>query len=41
MVRKKDGSWQPCGDIRRFSLITTPNSYPLPNMLDFAAKVAG
>ena len=41
MVRKADGSWRPCGDYRRLNVATVPDSYPLPNMLDFAARVAG
>ena len=41
MVKKPDGSWRPCGDYRRLNLVTTPDSYPLPNMMDFQGKVAG
>ncbi len=41
MVRKADGSWQPCRDFRRLNLVTEPYVYPLPNMLDFATKAAG
>jgi hypothetical protein len=41
MVRKADGSWRPCCDFRRLNLVTEPDVYPLPNMLDFAAKAAG
>jgi hypothetical protein len=41
MVRKADGRWRPCGDFRRLNLVTEPDVYPLPNMLDFAAKAAG
>jgi hypothetical protein len=41
MVRKADGSWRPCGDFRRLNLVTEPDVYRLPNMLDFAAKAAG
>ncbi len=37
MVRKADGSWQPCGDFRRLNLVTEPDVY-LHNML---AKAAG
>jgi hypothetical protein len=41
MVKKSDGSWRPCGDFRRLNLVTEPDTYPLPNMLDFAARAAG
>jgi hypothetical protein len=41
MVMKKDGLWRPCGDFRRLNLVTEPDTYPLPNMLDFSARVAG
>ena len=41
MVQKADGSWRPCGDFRRLNLVTQPDSYPLPNMLDFANVAAG
>jgi hypothetical protein len=41
MVMKKDGTWRPCGDFRRLNLVTEPDTYPLPNMLDFSARVAG
>ncbi len=41
MVQKKDGSWRPCGDFWRLNVVTEPDVYPLPNMMDFAAKAAG
>jgi hypothetical protein len=41
MVRKADGSWRPCGDYRRLNLVTVPDAYPLPNIMDFQSKVAG
>jgi hypothetical protein len=41
MVRKPDGSWRPRGDYRRLNLVTVPESYPLPNMLDFSERIAG
>ena len=41
MVRKADGTWRPCGDFRRLNMVTVADSYPLPNMLDFASKAAG
>ena len=40
MVRKQDGMWQPCGDYRRLNSVTVPDKYPVPNMLDFAARAA-
>jgi hypothetical protein len=41
MVRKKDGSWRPCGDYRHLNLQTVEDRYPLPNMADLAARLAG
>jgi hypothetical protein len=41
MAKKADGSWRLCGDFQRLNLVTEPDVYPLPNMLDFAAKAAG
>jgi hypothetical protein len=41
MVRKADGSWRPCGDYRRLNLVTVPDAYPLPNIMDFQSKVPG
>ena len=41
MVPKKDGTWRPCGDFRRLNLVTEPDVYPLPNMLDFADRLHG
>jgi cleavage and polyadenylation specificity factor subunit 1 len=41
MVRKADGTWRPCGDYRRLNGVTVPDSYPLPNMMDFAARLEG
>ncbi len=41
MVPKKDGSWRPCGDFWRLNLVTKPDIYPLPNMLDFLDHLNG
>jgi hypothetical protein len=41
MVRKADRTWWPCGDFRCLNMVTVADSYPLPNMLDFAGKAAG
>jgi hypothetical protein len=41
MVRKADGTWRPCGEFRHLNMVTVADSYPLPNMLDFAGKAAG
>ena len=41
LVKKPDGSWRPCGDYRRLNGVTVPDTYPLPNMMDFSARVAG
>jgi hypothetical protein len=41
MVKKKDGSWRPCGDYRHRNLQTVEDRYPLPNMADLAAPLAG
>jgi transposase InsO family protein len=41
MVRKKDGGWRPCGDFRRLNVITAADKYPLPNMADLSARLAG
>jgi cleavage and polyadenylation specificity factor subunit 1 len=38
---KKDSMWRPCGDFRRLNLITEPDAYPLPNMLDFSDRLSG
>jgi hypothetical protein len=36
MVKKPDGWWRCCGDYRRLNNVTVPDSYPLPNMMDFS-----
>jgi hypothetical protein len=41
MVRKKDGTWRPCGDFRRLNLITTEDRYSLPNMADLSSHLDG
>jgi hypothetical protein len=41
MVQNPDGSWRPCGDFCWLNLVTEPDTYPLPNMLDFSTRVAG
>jgi cleavage and polyadenylation specificity factor subunit 1 len=40
-VEKTDGSWRPCSDFRRLNLVTVPDSYSLPNMMDFSVKAEG
>jgi hypothetical protein len=41
MVMKTDGGWRQCGNFCHLNLVTEPDAYSLPNMLDYAAKVAG
>ncbi len=41
MVKKPDGSWRCCGNYRRLNNVTVPDTYPLPNMMDFSSRVAG
>ena len=41
MVRKADGTWCPCGDYRCLNTATIPDTYPLPNMMDFPSCIAG
>jgi len=41
IVRKSDGSWRPCGDYRRLNAVIVPDTYPIPNMMDFVAQAAG
>jgi hypothetical protein len=40
-MKKPDGSWRPCDDFRRLNNVTLPDTYPLPNMMDFSARVTG
>jgi len=41
MVKKPDGLWWCWDDYRRLNNVTVPDTYPLPNMIDFSARVAG
>jgi hypothetical protein len=41
LVKKKDGTWRPCGDYRRLNLQTRHDCYPIPHIWDFTANLAG
>jgi hypothetical protein len=41
LVKKKDGTWRPCGDYRRLNLQTKHDCYPIPHIWDFTANLAG
>ena len=41
MVKKKDGSWRPCGDYRCLNNVTVPDRYLLPNIADFSSHISG
>ena len=41
MVKKDDGTWQPCGDYRHLNTVTKPDRYPIPNMQDLTARLHG
>jgi hypothetical protein len=41
IVPKKEGSWRPCGDYCRLTVVTTPDKYPLPNMQDLSNGLHG
>ena len=41
MVRKVDGSWRCCGDYRNLNQKTIPDRYPIRNLQDFPANLAG
>jgi hypothetical protein len=40
MVNEKERIWPPCGDFRHLRFTTTPDSYPLLIMTDFAGMMA-
>ena len=40
MVPKGKG-WRPCGDYRRLNAATVPDKFPIPNMSDVSARLAG
>jgi len=41
MVKKPDGTWQPCGDFCRLNLQTEPDRYTCPNMADLTGRLKG
>lgn len=41
MVKKKDGTWRPCGDYRALNAVTIPDRYPLPYLTDFTSNLQG
>ncbi len=41
MVKKPDGSWRCCSDFCRLNNITVPDTYPLPDMMNFSSRVTG
>ena len=41
MVHKADGTWGPCRDYRPLNAVMVPDTYPIPNMMDFTARAAG
>ena len=41
LVKKKDGSWRPCGDFRRLNLDTKADKYQVPNLADFSSHLEG
>ena len=41
MVKKKDGSWRPCGDFRCLNLVTKADKYLVPNLADFSSQLEG
>lgn len=41
MVRKPDATWRMTGDYRALNAHTKPDRYPIPNILDFNARLSG
>ncbi len=41
MLKKKDGSWRPCGDYRCLNLQTVEDKYLLPNIANLVACLNG
>ena len=41
LAPKQGGTWRFCGDYRALNRITVPDKYPLPNIQDFNAFLAG
>ena len=41
MVKKKDGSWRPCGDFRQLNQRTIPDRYPMRHIADFVNELHG
>ena len=41
MVKKKDGTWRPCMDIRQLNQATKQDLYPPPHIEDLSTKLEG